>query len=520
MKSQVSHKNLFSFYLPIVFFLIVLAIFTSGYQDSSVIYGEGLNEGITSVQYPGAQQSAYYYTGIWNGQRVYLQLVPNVTVETLPDATIIGTLSNFYTNQPGYLSPPYAELNGESLNIWAAPSEFQGEYVVHNGDEGPQPTYGTWIIISAQQQAPPPPPIAPQSQPSVNITVETPYFITYIGEGVGVYYLPAVSGFAFSYNGFYFSWVNNVWEYSNYYYGPWLSLTPVIVLPPPLLYGPPPPVFAYKPYFFWWRRRISPWYRVYHPGWWYRHRFYMTHYKVWQRRVLPFYARHPFYHGEMHRIIRPVGGRFIFPKGIRPEIVRGGQVIYPRGLRSIPFRRLHVPVRFRPVRHFKPIKPIIPVRRPISPPFPQRRIRPITPPGVRPPSQYYTTGPIMKHPRGIYRGIGIPPHKPVNRKPPVYRYFPAKPVEHLPVPPRPLMPPSQKFSPLRGPVIAPPNNAYHPNERPNIYHPPSLIRPVPVYHPPVIQRRYGVPVPHRIIGRPAPVPHGKVKQKGKKRKNK
>lgn len=224
----------------------------------------------------------------------------------------------------------------------------------------------------------------------------------------------------------------------------------------------------------------------------------MAHYIVWRRSVLPFYTRHPFYHGEMHRIIRPVGrGRFIFPKGVRPKIGRRGRVIYPEGIRPVPFRKPHIPIRFRPLRHFiKPAESIMPVKHPIPPLFPQRRISPIMPPGVRHPSQPYTTGPIMKHPVGIYRGIGIPLHKAVNRKPPVYHYFPAKPVEHLPMPQRSVIPPRQKFGPLKRPVIAPPNN--------NI--------------PPAIQRRYGVFVPHRINSHPAASPHGKHKTSHKKKK--
>ena len=312
-----------------------------------------------------------------------------------------------------------------------------------------------------------------------------------------------------------------MWEYSNYSYGSWMPLTSVIVLPPPLLYGPPPPVFAYRPYFVWWRRRISPWYRMYHPAWWYRHRFYIRHYRIWQRRVLPFYVRHPFYHGNMHRIIRPVGGRFIFPKGVHPVIGRRGRAIYPPNIRPVPFRRPHTPVGFRPVRHFKPVKPIMPARYPHPAPLPYpvrgihspvRPFRPIRPPVVKPPSgPIYTTGPIMKHPKGVYRGIGIPPHKPVNKKPPVYRYTPSKPVRRQAVP----MHPKQKFRHVTQPrFIPPPNNFYRPAGRPNMYRPPSPARTAPAYRPPVIRKRYGAPVPHKITGHPAP-PHGKTGRKKK-----
>ncbi len=525
----------------IAIFFIFTAIFILGYQGGLKAYAEGLNRGITLIQY-SSQTSSYYYTGIWNGQTVYLKLVPNVTVESLPDATLVGTLSDFYTNQPSYLSPPYAELNGENMNVWTAPSEFPGEYVVHNGDEGSQPIYGTWIIVGSEAAIPTPPtqpPLPyPQSSyypppvvsppPPANVTVSTPYFIVSIGEGVGVYYMPSIAGFVFSYNGLYFSWINNAWEYSNYSYGPWLPLTPVIVLPPPLLYGPPPPVFAYKPYFLWWRRRIGPWYRVYHPAWWHRHRFYIRHYRIWQRRVLPFYIRHPFYHGNMRRIIRPAGGRFIFPKGVHPVIGRGGREIYPPHIRPVPFRRPHAPVRFRPVRHFRPVKPVMPARypHPAPPPYPVRGVhppvrpfRPIRPPVVKPPSgPVYTTGPIMKHPKGVYRGIGIPLHKPVNKKPPVYRYAPSKPVRRLPV----QAPPKQKFRHVRQPqprFAAPPNNFYHPAGRPNMFRPPSPARTAPKRHSPIIHRRkrnnFAFP---SIKGRPAPHPRPQGPQRRRKKK--
>ncbi len=83
----------------------------------------------------------YTFTGTWNGQRETLAWVPNHTIENMSDATLVGTISNFQTADPKYTC-----LNGEDINVWTAPSEYPGEYVVHNGDMGPQCTYLTLIF--------------------------------------------------------------------------------------------------------------------------------------------------------------------------------------------------------------------------------------------------------------------------------------------------------------------------------------------------------------------------------------
>lgn len=81
-----------------------------------------------------------------------LTAVPNVTVEHLPDASLIGQLSAFQTNDP-----KFACLNGENLTVWSAPQEFPGVDVVHNGDQGPQCTYGTWTFSPSSNAASPNP---------------------------------------------------------------------------------------------------------------------------------------------------------------------------------------------------------------------------------------------------------------------------------------------------------------------------------------------------------------------------
>lgn len=67
--------------------------------------------------------------------------VSNVTVEGFPDATLLGSCQKFQTNDP-----LYTPLNGETINVWSAPKEFPGVDVVHNGDQGSQPIYGTWTF--------------------------------------------------------------------------------------------------------------------------------------------------------------------------------------------------------------------------------------------------------------------------------------------------------------------------------------------------------------------------------------
>ncbi|MDA8335511.1 MAG: stalk domain-containing protein, partial [Peptococcaceae bacterium] len=92
------------------------------------------------------------FTGVWQGQTLNLTQVTNVTVEQLPDAKLVGQITNFQTNEPTGGEPPFYELNGESINVWTAPAEFPGVYVVHNGDQGTQATYGTWTFPMTNTQ--------------------------------------------------------------------------------------------------------------------------------------------------------------------------------------------------------------------------------------------------------------------------------------------------------------------------------------------------------------------------------
>ncbi|MDA8336878.1 MAG: stalk domain-containing protein [Peptococcaceae bacterium] len=89
----------------------------------------------------------YRYTGVWQGQTVNLAHVQNVTVEGLPDHLLVGQITNFQTDDPNYTA-----LDGGNINVFTAPDEFPGEYVVHNGLEGSQPVYGTWTFPAPGQK--------------------------------------------------------------------------------------------------------------------------------------------------------------------------------------------------------------------------------------------------------------------------------------------------------------------------------------------------------------------------------
>ncbi|MGC8586665.1 MAG: hypothetical protein ACP5K5_03950, partial [Candidatus Micrarchaeia archaeon] len=80
-------------------------------------------------------------TGIYNGKLVYLTIVPQRTVESFPDVTPAGFLSNFSTTNKSYSC-----LDGASIRVWTASNEYPGYLVAHNGDQGSQCTYVTAIF--------------------------------------------------------------------------------------------------------------------------------------------------------------------------------------------------------------------------------------------------------------------------------------------------------------------------------------------------------------------------------------
>ena len=225
------------------------------------------------------------------------------------------------------------------------------------------------------------------STPSATAQVN---FAFSVGDGVNAYYLPNASNFVYAYDGYYYDWAGNRWFYGIDGYGPWYPLPLSSVLPLPLEYGPPPPAYPYQPYFLWWRARVAPWYQVNHPGWWFRHRADMTHYRIWRSRAIPRYRGRPFYRGPMHPVFHPAVPGHRFARPFLMQRMRG-PVAYPS---------------FRPrVRHgFRPrVRPGFrrPVMRPMRSPIAPQRVRPIIrSPMVRPASR-----PINRR----------PPARPMNK---------------------------------------------------------------------------------------------------------
>jgi len=82
-----------------------------------------------------------YYTAVWQGGSINLNHVTNSTVEAIPDAAVVGQVTNFQTDDPSYSC-----LNGETINVFTARNEYPYQYLVHNGLQGPQCAFGTWTF--------------------------------------------------------------------------------------------------------------------------------------------------------------------------------------------------------------------------------------------------------------------------------------------------------------------------------------------------------------------------------------
>lgn len=68
----------------------------------------------------------YSYTGSWlNYPSSSLKLVANACVECFADSTLVGRVANFQTQDAHFSC-----LDGQSLNVYTAPNEFPGLYVV------------------------------------------------------------------------------------------------------------------------------------------------------------------------------------------------------------------------------------------------------------------------------------------------------------------------------------------------------------------------------------------------------
>ena len=76
-----------------------------------------------------------------NGRPVVAIQTVNVTIEGLPGSQLIGSCSSFFTTNPAFTC-----LNGSSINAWTNP-KYGPFFILHNGWQGPQCTYGTWIFV-------------------------------------------------------------------------------------------------------------------------------------------------------------------------------------------------------------------------------------------------------------------------------------------------------------------------------------------------------------------------------------
>ena len=139
MKIKSSYASLFGTNLK--WFVLVLAlslpmIFLFGIKSSSAIYPR------PCPGCPVHPPMGVYYFITWHSQRVRLRLVKNVTVEKDRCHRYVGMGINFRTDNSYYM-----KLNGKNLKVWVD-LRWPGFYVVHNGMQGPQPVYGTWLFKS------------------------------------------------------------------------------------------------------------------------------------------------------------------------------------------------------------------------------------------------------------------------------------------------------------------------------------------------------------------------------------
>lgn len=110
------------------FLVFLVAVF-------SVLVTTGCGAGAAYSTSTTTPASPYIYTAIWRGQSVRLTLVPSTNVGQLPDAVAAGQVTSFQTDDPSYTC-----LEGAVLNVWSAPQEYPGNYLVQgtcpNGVKG------------------------------------------------------------------------------------------------------------------------------------------------------------------------------------------------------------------------------------------------------------------------------------------------------------------------------------------------------------------------------------------------
>ena len=114
-------------------------VFLSGVKNSNAYYPGPRPCPNCPVHHP---PTSIYYLITWHGQRVRLRIVQNVMVEKDRCHRYVGMGVNFRTD-----NPKYAPLNGRALKVWVD-LRWPGFYVVHNGMQGAQPVYGTWLFKS------------------------------------------------------------------------------------------------------------------------------------------------------------------------------------------------------------------------------------------------------------------------------------------------------------------------------------------------------------------------------------
>jgi len=90
---------------------------------------------------PASAAQTYSYTANWLGYSYSLTPVANVTVAAYPDARFVGQVTNFQTT-----SHKESCLNGLAINVYTAPAEFPGAYVVNDDSQGAACFLGTWTF--------------------------------------------------------------------------------------------------------------------------------------------------------------------------------------------------------------------------------------------------------------------------------------------------------------------------------------------------------------------------------------
>jgi hypothetical protein len=95
------------------------------------------------------RRAPYTYTGTWHGTPVG----PGGAAVHLSHATLVGQLRAYQTADPTYTC-----LNGQGINVYTAPRQFPGDYVVPTPGRGVRCPAGTWLF----SQKPTVSPVRPQ----------------------------------------------------------------------------------------------------------------------------------------------------------------------------------------------------------------------------------------------------------------------------------------------------------------------------------------------------------------------